>query len=80
LQVAIEQAVTILSWYENLPKEEIPPEYLWEDSEGLEMWWNSLDERREEKMGRYRQQGGDGGDEDAGMADNDMARFLKIDN
>jgi hypothetical protein len=77
LHVAIEQAISILGWYENLQKNEVPPEYLWEDSEGLEMWWNSLDERREAKNHQYRQGAGDDGESE--MASNDMARFLKDD-
>ena len=67
-----------MNWYENLPKSEIPPEYLWEDVDGLEMWWNTVNERRDEKYsgGNYRQSGG-GDEPEQEMADNDLARFLK---
>lgn len=76
--MAIEQALTILSWFENLTKDEIPPEYLWEDSKGLELWWADVTEKRERRFGG----GGssnDGDDDDppSEMAENDLARALR---
>lgn len=47
MQVAIEQGLAVLNWYENRPEEEIPPEYLWDDSEGLEEWWQRVKERKD---------------------------------
>ena len=35
-----------MNWYENVVKDEVPPEYLWEDPQGLEMWWASVQEKR----------------------------------
>jgi hypothetical protein len=77
--VAIEQALTVLSWYENVTKDEVPPEYLWEDPTGLEQWWASVQEKRDSAFG-----GGSGGTSAAGkddsppeMAENDLARTLK---
>ena len=40
--MAIEQGLTILSWYENLPKKEVPPERIWADSKGLDEWWERI--------------------------------------
>lgn len=85
LQVAIEHGLVILGWHENLQKEEIPPEYLWEDVEGLEMWWASVEDKRSdgrsESDSSNRQVVPDPDDEDGqhdtGMADNDIARALK---
>lgn len=70
--MAIEQGLTVLTWYENLPSEEVPPEYLWEDSAGLEMWWASVEEKREDGTSTSRDE--DGPDD---MAENDYARYLK---
>lgn len=79
LQVAIEHALTILSWYEHLPEEERPPESLWEDDKGLEMWWASVEAKREDGMPTSR--GPTDPDDDTDQAphfmENDQARFLK---
>lgn len=72
LQVAIEHALTVINWYENLPKEEVPPEHLWADAEGLELWWKRVERNREDGT-----TGKDYDDDDPGMAENDIARSLK---
>lgn len=76
--MAIEQALTILSWYENLPEEERPPEYLWEDSQGLEMWWASVEAKRSDGVATNRGATDHAQDDQApSMTENDHARFLK---
>lgn len=78
LQVAVEQALNILTWYENLPKEDMPPEYLWEDSEGLEMWWRTVEDRREDGISTSRGTADHAeNDQPREMVENDVARFLK---
>ncbi len=84
LQVAIEHALTILTWYENLQKDEVPPEHLWEDVEGLEQWWKDVEAKREDGAPTsrgQRGQSGDDGDSDGRhepeMVENDYARFFK---
>lgn len=37
----------IVGWFENRPKDEIPPEHIWEDTEGLEEWWTRLEHNKE---------------------------------
>lgn len=51
---------------ENLPSEEVPPEYLWTDSVGLESWWATVKDKRDNEMS-----GGAGE-----MTQNDVAREL----
>jgi hypothetical protein len=68
LQVAIEHALTVINWHENLPKEEVPPEHLWADAEGLEQWWARVESNRDD---------GITGDDDSSMEENDYARALK---
>lgn len=46
LQAAIEHALTILNWMENLPKKEVPPRHIWADPEGLELWWSRVEDLR----------------------------------
>ena len=74
LQVAIEQALMILNWYENLPEEEIPPQYLWEDPEGLEQWRQQLRDRKEYAASTGRPLS-DVGDEE--LVSNDLAREFR---
>jgi len=79
--------LTILSWHEHLSKDEIPPEYLWEDAQGLEAWWLTVEDKRSDGLPATDRSSerGDSGDETArdgstggsGMANNDLARRLK---
>lgn len=76
LQVAIEHALTILNWFENLPKDEVPPEHIWEDSEGLELWWKRVEAKRNDGVSSG---SSDDDDEDSEMVDNDLAnQFRKL--
>jgi len=74
LQVAIEQGLTILTWYENLPDDEVPPEYLWEDPEGLERWRQAVRDRKEYAASAGRDSA-DIGDEE--LTSNDLAREFR---
>lgn len=79
--MAIEHALTVLNWHENLPKDEVPPEHLWEDVEGLELWWKDVEAKREDGIPTRRGRGSsnDSDDDDPGpeMVENDYARSLK---
>ena len=76
--MAIEQGLTILGWFENLPKDEIPPEQIWEDSEGLEEWWGSVTAKREDGMPTVSgRRDTDDDDDEPVMVQNDYATFLK---
>lgn len=77
--------MVVLNWHENLQKEEIPPEHLWEDSEGLEMWWATVEERRKngedgpvnpDRISVPDAADGDA-DHEGGMAENQLAAALK---
>ena len=46
LQEALQHALTVLNWMENLPKKELPPRHIWADAEGLDLWWKKLEELR----------------------------------
>lgn len=72
----------VLSWYENLPKDEVPPEHIWEDSQGLDEWWETVEAKRNDGTAtgsRYDSTSDDseGGADKPGMAQNDLARSLK---
>jgi hypothetical protein len=70
--VAIEQALTILSWYEHLPKNEVPPERIWADPQGLDEWWETVHANRGDAL----PSAGSGG-EATELVGNDLARTLK---
>jgi hypothetical protein len=69
----------VLNWLENLTKEERPPEYLWEDDKGLELWWATVEAKRED--GTSISRGPTDDDDDDGQTprqmENDHARYLK---
>lgn len=76
--MAIEQALTILGWYENLPSDEVPPEYLWEDNEGLEQWWEEVKAKHEDGLPIMPRRGSEDDDEESDeVTQNDLARIFK---
>lgn len=89
LQVAIDQALMILNWRENLTTEEVPPEHIWEDADGLDEWWQRVQAKRSDGMpmasrrespdGEDEQMGWDGpkGSQGQEMVQNDLARALR---
>jgi hypothetical protein len=46
---AIEHAFRILDWHENLPKEEIPPVWMWAVGHEIEYWFEEIERKREEE-------------------------------
>lgn len=60
----------ILAWHESRPKEEIPPEHLWDDSDGLEEWWERIEVKKDFSSG-----GSSVKDED--LVTNEYARTFK---
>lgn len=87
LQVAIDQALMILNWRENLTKEEMPPEHIWEDPEGLDDWWHRVEAKRSDGVPTASRYSDSDDDEDSGMGgkssggpemvQNDLARALR---
>lgn len=39
---AIGHGLQILSWYEAYPEKDIPPENIWDDSQGLDEHWKAV--------------------------------------
>lgn len=44
----------ILTWQENLPSEETPPDWMWHLDWELEGWFEEVQRKRDEKYGRDR--------------------------
>jgi len=68
LQAAIDLGLLVLNWMQNLPREEMPPEYLWDDVEGLQRWWDHI---------QYRRETASPGDDSSDLVENELARELK---
>jgi hypothetical protein len=49
---AVNHAYLVLSWQENLPRDEIPPEWMWPLDDDLEAWFEEVQAKRDEKYGR----------------------------
>lgn len=76
--MALAHADTILSWFENVPRKEIPPQWMWslpgikpDDDDPyppifgdpLAQWWEDVEQRRKDRASGH---GSDDDDEDAG--------------
>lgn len=69
--VALSSALTVLSWYENLPKDEVPPRWIWWSGELLEQWFEDVTERRNKRTKGKRD------DEDVPLMSNALAGNIK---
>lgn len=47
---AVNEALMILSWHENLPKDEVPPRNLWWSGDLLDNWFEDVERRRNKKL------------------------------
>lgn len=73
LYKAVEHASAILTWQENLTREEMPPEWMWSVEHELTAWFQRIDEERNEKYG-----GGDSAPESTTpMMTNELADEMK---
>lgn len=72
LSAAIAHATKIMSWMENLQRDEIPPEWMWPFDDELEIWFENVDRERE---ARY--SGGDKEDPDKPMMGNELSERFK---
>jgi hypothetical protein len=66
---ALGEALTVLSWYENLPDDEQPPRAIWWSDRLIGEWFRNVKEKRDGRGGRqsaYEQS------EDVPMSENQM--------
>lgn len=76
--MAVNTALTVLSWFENLPKEEQPPRELWWSGKLLDDWFTEVRERRDQKSGggsKKRSSWDDG--TDVPLTDNELATEMR---
>ncbi len=46
---ALNEALTVLSWYENLPEDEQPPRHIWWSDDLVADWFRNVKEERNKK-------------------------------
>lgn len=46
---AVNESLMVLSWHENLPKEEVPPRNIWWSGDLLDEWFEDVERRRKKK-------------------------------
>lgn len=69
---AVEHSLRVMSWYENLPGDEIPPGWMWPFEDELDIWFAAVKKKNDEKYGR------DSGDEESSeMMENEFAERFK---
>lgn len=69
LNMAIQHANAILSWFENLPSDEQPPTWMWPFSDEISEHFDAVKRDRESRYG--------GGDNYSDLDENEMAVSLK---
>ena len=72
--MAVSSALTVLSWFENLPDEEQPPREIWYSEELLADWFKKVKENRgNKKSSGTKSKALYDRAEDAPMTDNELA-------
>ena len=81
---AISHGLLILSWYESHPEKDVPPENMWDDTQGLEEHWKLVKMRAdngEDAPDEYDEDDDLGGSHSRGpgpqMLGNDLANVFK---
>lgn len=67
----------LLNWLENLQREDQPPEYLWADDKGLELWFAAVREKQESGLPTRGTTDHAHTDQAPAMVENDHARALR---
>ena len=49
--VAVNTALMVISWHENLPRDEQPPRHIWWSGELLDEWFRNVEEQRSSRSG-----------------------------
>lgn len=49
--MAVNHALTVISWHENLPKDEQPPRHIWHSVDLVDEWFRDVEKNRDVKYG-----------------------------
>lgn len=69
---AVSQALTVLSWYENLPVHEQPPRHIWWSEELVDEWLRNVKEKRNKESGGGHRRTSYEESEDVPMSENEL--------
>lgn len=76
--VALNHALTVISWHENLPREEQPPRHIWHSGDLVEKWFKNVEKERNSKYGNSGRKHSSYDDaDDVPMTSNDLAASLR---
>jgi hypothetical protein len=75
--VALNHALTVISWHENLPKDEQPPRHIWWSGDLVAEWFADVEEQRNSRYGGKRKRSSYDEAEDVPMMDNDLAASVR---
>ncbi len=75
--MAVNHALTVISWHENLPMEEQPPREIWHSPELVEDWFRDVEEKRKSKYDGGGRKSSYSDADDAPMASNELAESLR---
>lgn len=70
--MAVQHALHVLHWQENLSTDEMPPEWMWPFNDALDEWFDEVDARRRDRVG-----GRDTYEDAPDMMSNELARERK---
>lgn len=68
----LNEALTVLSWHEHLPKDEVPPRHIWWSPERIDAWFGKVQEDRDRKHGGSRKGSTYDNADDAPMTSNKL--------
>ncbi len=73
--VAVNTALMVISWHENLPKDEQPPRHIWWSADLLDEWFRNVEEERNSRSTASRSSYDEA--DDVPMAGNVLAEGLR---
>jgi len=78
--MAMNHALTVISWHENLPKDEQPPRWIWHSGDLVDKWFRDVEDKRSDKYGgsgKRHTSYDDADDSPSGMTTNELAESYR---
>lgn len=75
--VAVNHALTVISWFENLPTEEQPPRHIWYSADKVDSWFRDVEKKRAEKHGNPGKRSSYDEADDQPMTRNELAESVR---
>jgi len=75
--LAVNIALTVISWHENLPREEQPPRHIWWSGKLVDEWFKDVEAKRKSKFGGSGRRSSYDEADDVPMTSNTLAEKLR---